>query len=58
MAQSASGHFLAFAIHFVHDIQSNHIKNHKLLSEFLPGNSFVKNSVKSGAHGRLTNYTS
>ena len=33
-------------------------KNRKILSEFLPGNSFAKNSVKSGVHSRLTIYTS
>ena len=67
MAHGAIGHcqhqILASAIHFGHDIQINHYKMDlhclicKMLSEILPGNSLMKNSVKSWVHRRLPNYT-
>ena len=64
MANSAIGHsfrHLLFVLVMTYSLTMLKIgllcKNRKILSESLPGNSFVKNSVKSGVHGGLTIYT-
>ena len=65
MAHSVSGHFywhLPSVLVMTYSLITSKIglcyKTHKILSEILPGNSFMKNSVKSGVHSGLTYYMS